>query len=496
MRRLTIATLTVLAAVLVLPAHAQDANDALEKRLKTAFRKTDEVERLDAVKAAAGLKDPGIIQFVAKGLRDRSISVRTAAIKALGGTDHPDALKALHKLYFRDMPLRDDEELLALLLKEIGRHGDPSSLKVFADKPFKGLTQETGRARIYGVTNIRDQRSVELLFKALQIAGGNPRRGGSRLVDSSYKGKFYPDIRVGIAVLTGRDPGRDRLEASQWWVNEVKKKVKVEKDRPDVPEPLSAKWEAFWEEPYYVGRPAPKRQALGSPYVIVENPDAATVKAAVKGLTEAHKSKDVDERAVAIEEFGGVSSPAVTRLLGKALRDREKRIRLEAIDALGWSHDKSALKQLHRLYRRNKKLRDDETEFTHLLKAIGRHRDKSSVDVLIDSPFKGLTIATGQARIFGIGNIRTKEAIATLIQAMSLGGGNPRGNSRGAGEQRFMVDARIALLVLTGIDNGTDKDAWTQWWRKAKKKYKISPDRPKLPKPDQVIWENFWNEPY
>ena len=191
-----------------------------------------------------------------------------------------------------------------------------------------------------------------------------------------------------------------------------------------------------------------------------------------------------------------MSDPAVTRVVAKALRDKEMRVQQEAIDALGWSKDPSALKQLHRLYRRDKKLRNNEALFTSLLRAIGRHRDKSSLDVLRDSPFKGLTIATGQARIFGIANIRTKESVETLIKGMSLGGGDPRGGRGGGATERFMVDMRVALFVLTGEDHGTDKDAWFSWWRDNKKKFRISPDRPKLPAADQATWEQFWNEPY
>jgi hypothetical protein len=504
MRRLTIAALTVLAAVLALPAHAEDANKAINNRLTAAFKATDEAERVDAVKAAVGIKDPATIRLVAKGLRGRSLTVRMTAIEALGRTTHPAALKALHNLYFRDMPLRENETLLALLLKEIGRHADPSSLKVFADKPFTGLTQETGIARAYGLANIRDPGAVALLFKALQLAGGDPREnrggsgpaGGNRFRNSSLEGKFYPDIRVGIAVLTGRDPGRDKGEAVEWWVNGIKKKIVIEAERPEIPEPLSLRWEEFWGEAYYEGKPAPVRKPLGSPYLIIEDPDKGTIKAAVSGLTEAAKSKDTGVRAAAIEQFGGVSAPAVTRLVAKAFRDKAMRVQLEAIDCLGWTKDPSALKQLHRLYRRNKKLRDNEAVFTALLRAIGRHRDKSSLDVLRDSPFKGLTIATGQARIFGIANIRTYESVESLIKGMSLGGGDPRGNRGGGGEERFMVDMRIALFVLTGMDNGAGKDAWFSWWRENKKKFKISPDRPKLPDADRATWELFWNEPY
>ena len=66
----------------------------------------------------------------------------------LGHTDHPDALKALHSLYWRDKNLgKRSEYLFALLLTEIGRHGDRSSIKVLGDHPFRNLTLASGRAR-------------------------------------------------------------------------------------------------------------------------------------------------------------------------------------------------------------------------------------------------------------------------------------------------------------------------------------------------------------
>ena len=70
------------------------------------------------------------------------------------------------------------------------------------------------------------------------------------------------------------------------------------------------------------------------------------------------------ERAAGIEAVAGVNDAAVVRAIAKALRDRQDRVRIEAIEALGWSSDSGALKQLHRLFRRGKKLRDDEVVMT------------------------------------------------------------------------------------------------------------------------------------
>jgi HEAT repeat protein len=487
--------LATLAAAMAFPAYAQSDHSQLADRLKTAFRETDEQARYEAVEAAAGVQDPDVIAGVARGLRDRSLAVRRSAVRALGQTQHPDALKALHSLYKSDQGLRKDEALFALLTKEIGRHGDLSSLPVLRDKPFKGLTKEVGRARLMAASRIRSMDVVEAIFEGARKGGGTARgRGGKRFRDSGYAGIFWEDFRVAIAVLTGHDPGRDKDEALKWW-QDNKKSVTVPEKRPEIPEPLTVRWEEYWQEPYYAGRDKPKAEPLGAPHRRTENPDDRTVELAVDGLKEGLKSKDPEERAAAIETFGYVQSDKVSRAVAKALRDREDRVRLEAIEALGWATDKDALRQLHRLYQRDKKLRSDETVFTALLKAIGRHGDDSSVKVLIDSPFKGLTIATGQARIYGLGNIRSNDSVEELIKAMRLGGGETRGG-RSPANTRFMIDMRVALYVLTGLDHGTSKEVWQGWWRDNKKKFKVSPERPNVPDSIKSDWQTFWNEAY
>ena len=498
MRRASFVALVAFAALAVAavsPALAQDKSADLAGRLATAFVETDEQARLDAVEAAAGNTDPAVIAGVAKGLRDRSLAVQRASISALGRTQHPDALAALHSLYKTDTAIRKDEGLFALLTKEIGRHSDPSSLPVLRDRPFKGLTKEVGRARIMAASRLRSMDVVEALYAGAVKGGGTARgRGGQRFRDSGYAGMFWEDFRVAIAVLTGRDPGRDKDEAMKWWQNN-KGSVSVPDKRPEIPEPLALRWEEYWQEPYYAGRDKPKAPPLGPPQVLIENPDDETVKEAVAGLRDEMKSTDEEVRAAAIETFGYVQSGDVVREVAKALRDSNDRVRLEAIEALGWSKEKDALHQLHRLYQRDKKLRKDEALFTELLKAIGRHGDESSIEVLLDNPFSGLTIATGQARIYGLGNIRTKGSVEELIKAMRLGGGESRGG-RSPARPRFMVDARVALYVLTGVDHGESKEAWQAWWRDNEKSFRVSPERPNVPDDVKASWQLFWNQPY
>jgi hypothetical protein len=172
-------------------------------------------------------------------------------------------------------------------------------------------------------------------------------------------------------------------------------------------------------------------------------------------------------------------------------------VQLTAVEMLGWEKDKHALKQLHRMFNRDRSLNKDDEVYSELLKAIGRSGDPSSVDVLTENIFKGgLSYAAGRARILGLANIRTSESVDELFQAMRLGG-NGRDRRGGVDARpRFAEDMRLALTVATGEDLGTDKEAWLSWWQKNKKTFKISPKRPSIAPELRARWESYWGESY
>jgi len=155
---------------------------------------------------------------------------------------------------------------------------------------------------------------------------------------------------------------------------------------------------------------------------------------------------------------------------------------------------RKALKALHRLYKRDKALRENEVLFARLLQAIGRHSDRSSIEVLKDNPFDHLTVASGRARILGLGRIRDVRSVESLIAGMQLAGNDARG--RRTGQPRHSDDFRLALTSLTGEDRGLAKDAWISWWRDAKNGFKVAPERPSLPPDLKTAWESYWNEAY
>jgi hypothetical protein len=489
--RLWTAGLVALAA----SAFAQDEEAAL-KALRTAFKGSDEIDQIDAIKAATGLKNPDAIKLVARGLRSSSYSVREAAMRSLGRTQHPDALKALHKAYRSNKNLaKKSDFLFTLLLKEIARHGDKSSVAILSDSPFRHLTLGNGTARILGLANIKHRSAIDALIKGTSLAGGDvDNRGRTR--GTAWQGKFRETFTAALAIMTGQRIGEDFALWRRWW-KAARTSFRFDDVRPEVDDKYVRIWEQFWEEPYYPGGKPPE-PTLKSPYGRNETPTKEEVDEAVKGLKEAYKDKGEDVRMAAIEHYARVIDPKVIRELARFLADKRTPVRGRAVDALGWSKHPDALKQLHRFYRRNiRELSRDEPElFALLLKSIGRHGDKSSLRVLKDQPMRNLTLASGTARILGAANIRTKEVVNLLVGAMERNETGTR-KTRVANELRFLDEFHLALVVLTGEDHGRSGAAWVEWWRKARKTFKISEKRPAgIDAKYKGMWEKYWAESY
>lgn len=499
--RLSQASLLTLALLCAAPALAPPALAGPDvvpaaERLRDAFGNgTSEEVRVDALAevsgAAAAAADAEIVDLVAAALRDRSVSVRRAAIDALGAIDRPDALLQLHALYRRDERLRRDEETFVRLLRAIGRKGDASSVAVLTDDIFDRATIRTAAARVHGLGRIRTDASLEALFRLAMNEGAGSRRreatdgGGGTAIDR--------DFRLSIAALTGVELEPDRTAWQRWWTDN-RKTFHVAPDRPDLPASLVALWEEYWGERWYADRPAPPPARTGPPGVLRANPSAAQVAEAVAALEAAFGPEgDAPARVLAITTYAGVLHEDVVVAAAKGLDDSDDAVRLATIDVFGWVLRGDALKQLHRLYRRDQALRADEVLFSRLLQAIGRHGDASSLDVLEDHPFDRLTLASGKARILGIARIRDARSVDLLIEGLRLAGGDPRGSRSGA--PRFMDDFSLGLAVLTGEDLGPSKDAWESWAREHRR-FAPAPARPPLSAPLRAAWAEYWNENY
>jgi len=192
-------------------------------------------------------------------------------------------------------------------------------------------------------------------------------------------------------------------------------------------------------------------------------------------------------------------SDKVIHQLARALRVKDDKVRSYAVIALGWVPDENALRQLHRMYRREKHLgKENEALFAELLKAIGRHGDRRSIDVLSDKPFRYHTLESSRARIYGLGMIRSTQSVEELMKGMQLtGSAGPRGSRAFKTDQpRAMPEFNVALAVLTGAVMGPNQQAWLTWWRDNKRGFKVSDERPPVPDDIKRTWERYWNEPY
>ena len=239
-------------------------------------------------------------------------------------------------------------------------------------------------------------------------------------------------------------------------------------------------------------------EEIDKPYPRVDEPTAEQKKEAVEALKAAAKDKrNVEGQQAAIERYGAYSDPYVVREVSKGLRSRDADVKLTAIEALGWHRNKEALKQLHRLYRRERKILAKQEElFAALFKAIGRHRSKTSLDVLGDKVFTGATDSVIKARVYGIGNIRKKKSIEMILKGMRLTGTSPSARGARTSEPLGMEYFRVALAVLTGEDFGGVSEEWQRWWRKNKNKFKMSDERPDVSQDIKNLWISFWGEPY
>lgn len=419
-------------------------------------------------------------------LKGKDTPARIAAARKLGKSDAPEALTALHEA-FQDPKVRANETLFSTVLKAIGRHGNPESVALLKDKPFDGATESTIRTRIYALGNIRSVDAVETLVGMAQ-KGGPSRR--TRRGQAEFP--LMADFQVALAVLTGENEGTSKGAWAAWW-REAKADFEIDPERPPLPSYLRERWEKFWGESYGDEGPVnPFPQ-----YDFVMEPTKEQVKAAVDELKEARKSKNAALIQAAIYRGMRIVDKKVVLAIRTAARHNKssRTVVNAAIEALGWMPGKDALKVLHSAYKRSRDLYKFEDYYAGMLKAIGRHGDPSSVDLLIDKPFRGLTMASGRARILGLSRVRTNEAVDALIGAMALGGGDPRGARTGSG-QPLMPAARVALMILTGQDHGVSKPAWQKWWRENKKTFEVSPDRPDLPDKERVAWEEYWEESY
>ena len=217
--------------------------------------------------------------------------------------------------------------------------------------------------------------------------------------------------------------------------------------------------------------------------------DPQRVRAATAELDLAFKDGKSADRIRAIQKNMDVVDGAVIERIAKGLRDKDAAVKETAIDALGRMQHPDSVKALSALYQSGKReLANDEVVFPLLLKSLGRLGDPSSVAILSDSPFSSKIFASIQARLYGLGNIRTNESVDALIGFMKLGSERQF--------QALMPEWRVSLVHLTGADNGESIQLWEKWWREKKKDFKVAPRAAPMSPDLQAKWDAYWAAPF
>lgn len=214
--------------------------------------------------------------------------------------------------------------------------------------------------------------------------------------------------------------------------------------------------------------------------------DAAKVKAAVTALKEAFAKPEAGPRLRAIEAAATLADAEVVDLIARGLDDKDVTVQKGAIEALRFNEHKKSLEELHKRAKL-KVAKEDLPTYATLIRAIGQHGSPSSIDILNDNPWSTPDMQVLQAKILGLGRIRTKEAVKAVTDMMEIAGINK--------VEPFMKDFRLSLWALTGADQGGSRDLWLKWYRDNKDKLKVAATPVAEPKELAARWRRYWAKP-
>lgn len=251
--------LTLLLTATLAIASPQDPAPPTEKRielavdeLETAFRTKDEAKKLAAIDAHKEIEAEEVAEFFAQAIKDKSVEVQKSALDALRWMKHPESLTQLHKMLKRKHPISKDKELSPLLLRAIGQHRDPKSIKLLSSNVFDDQSRDAIRARILGLGNIRSKDSVVALMKLMHVAKREDVQSVMR------------EFRIALMVLTATDKGTSQDLWNEWW-NKNKKRFKVAEKAPKLPPEEDRAWKRYWGYEYEMARDKRRRERGSDP---------------------------------------------------------------------------------------------------------------------------------------------------------------------------------------------------------------------------------------
>lgn len=210
-------------------------------------------------------------------------------------------------------------------------------------------------------------------------------------------------------------------------------------------------------------------------------------KEAVATLQEALRAKEPAARRAALADASAVVHPRVIEAMAKALRDDDAEVRGQVIVHFGEMQHPDALAALRdHARRRRKALEKDPERHALLLRSVGFHADVEQIPWLIDGAFDDPAHAVRRARVLTVARTRSRAAIEAILDAAAK-------QEPSRVHARF-GDARVALVWITGTDQGEDPRAWARWWRENAKTFEVPAAPPKLAEPMARAWAYFWGE--
>lgn len=209
----------------------------------------------------------------------------------------------------------------------------------------------------------------------------------------------------------------------------------------------------------------------------------ATCAALEKALAKDAKSGDSTAALRAAIEV--VDARVIDVLASKGLRHADLELRGAVVEVLARMDHPDALKALHQMLKRDEKeLEEAPPRQAALLRAIARHGKESSIPDLVADAFQSPDRGVVAARILGLGHIRSSKSVDELIRLMRSA---PRAR---VGDH--MQEFRLALVVLTGEDKGTDQELWINWYGDHQSKLDIEAVEPELPRELRRRWYQYW----
>lgn len=218
------------------------------------------------------------------------------------------------------------------------------------------------------------------------------------------------------------------------------------------------------------------------PFQDVKPEDPA--KAALTALKEAARAKDTLVLQNALFKAGQVSDKKVVSAIGKHMTHKDRNVRLAAAEALRWMEHGDAWKALEGGLRKNKK---DEDLVLAIYRGIGQHADPKAVKALSSNMWTSPNRKVVEIRIHALGRVRDKSSVEALVKMMLSG------KPKGLGHHWQAL--RSSLELLTGEDHGNDAVAWNSWWSKVRSKFEVPPQPFTLSRKAQAKVDKLWQSP-